>query len=437
MVWAPPPLVADVPDVGSEGRIEVFRIQGKEMDGEVVAYLFDAKPATEAVPLAEVAVEFEGENLVDHRSEDQRLEMEEVALVGERPADLAGLLEGTELDFDAPPQGVDVIELSGGDGVTREIGDEQPPAIPQQSFLGGGRSTLARLPFAHAPVLRRVGGGQTGGDETAWEPGACVPADPDLQIDPVSAGCPEEVAQFGSVARGERDAGRQAADPERLAGFDPVQGGQIEEAHVAHDEITWAAMVEDLVGEGLVGVTGVVKLRGEHVAAEQIGEQEALAAGGGDTTVAVVGEVPGVAFGHRNAVESSIRTRWKGASSSRSKTVRDLSLRRPWKTPRRKELEAGEKRLCIPCRLMVSDSNDPSCMARWLSEASPFVTDRSKARRNPPALNFRELRMMSFDFLAMASRSDRLREKLAPNMPILPEPPPDQAFSGINHYTTL
>ena len=76
-------------------------------------------------------------------------------------------------------------------------------------------------------------------------------------------------------------------------------------------------------------------------------------------------------------------------------------------------------------------------MARWLSEASPFVTDRIKARRNPPALNFRELRMMSFDFLAMASRSDRLREKLAPNMPILPEPPPDQAFSETNHYTTL
>ena len=160
------------------------------------------------------------EELVEEGGEDERLEMEEVTLVGERPADLAGLLEGAELDLDAPPQGVDVVEALRGNGSRRKVCDEEPPAVAQQPFHGRGGAALPRFAVAHAPVLLGVGMAEAGGYEAAGDAPPGVAADENGEVDAVATGALEEVAQLGALAGYERDAGGQTAD--RL---DDVCGG--------------------------------------------------------------------------------------------------------------------------------------------------------------------------------------------------------------------
>ena len=193
---------------------------------------------------------------------------------------------------------VDFVELRSAKGVGRNIGDEQTPTVAQQAFAGGGRSALPRFALAHAAVLGGVGRVEAGGDEAARDARAFVASDEHGSVDAVGGGLGEQVAEFDSVACGEGDAGGQPADPVRVTVFQLLEDAQVEEAHVAHDEVAAAAVVEDLVGEGLVGVPGVVEVAGEDVAAEQVAAQEALAAGGFDPSVAVVGEVDGIAPGH-------------------------------------------------------------------------------------------------------------------------------------------
>ena len=238
------------------------------------------------------------EELVEESAEDERLEMKEVALVGERPADLAGLLEGAELDLDAPPQGVDVVEALRGNGCRRKVCDEESPAVAQQPFLGRGGAAFPRFAVAHAPVLLGVGMAKAGGDEAARNAPSGVATDVNGDVDAVAAGVPEEVAQLDALAGDERHAGGQTADPEGFTGFDDMKSVKIEEAHVAHDQVSLAAVVEDFPSERLVGIAGVVEIGGEDVSAEEIGEEEAFATGSGGPPVAVVGEMPGVALCH-------------------------------------------------------------------------------------------------------------------------------------------
>ena len=60
----------------------------QEVDGEVVAELLDAEPRRAAVLPTEFLVKPESQDMIDHGGEDQGLEMEVVAFVGEGALDL-------------------------------------------------------------------------------------------------------------------------------------------------------------------------------------------------------------------------------------------------------------------------------------------------------------------------------------------------------------
>jgi len=96
----------------------------------------------------------------------------------------------------------------------------------------------------------------------------------------------------------QRCARRHSTDPERFTTPDQAQGFDAEEAHVPHDEITLAASIRSLESEGLVRLTGGMELEVEGSAVQQVEGEQALASSSFVSSVAIVGEINGVALRH-------------------------------------------------------------------------------------------------------------------------------------------
>ena len=78
------------------------------MDRHKIEYFLDADPSCIFLPLGEGEVDAHGEKLIQHGGEHHRLDMVVTTAVLEAVAEFAGLLEGTELDFDTPAKGIEV-----------------------------------------------------------------------------------------------------------------------------------------------------------------------------------------------------------------------------------------------------------------------------------------------------------------------------------------
>lgn len=268
------------------------------MNGKVVTDFLDADPPCEGLAFRQHGMSVHGEELIDHGGEDHRFNVMESAAVPEPVADSAGLLEGPELDLDAPAQRVEIGDLSRRSLVGLEIGDDDPPARSHEGFL---------LWLAAAPApgfgtdVAAVGGGafaiQADGDKTARQ---SAPTDHHRKVEKVAGRPLEDLVEFLAIQIGGRDTGGQAADPECFAAMDLREGVEAEEAHVANEEVIAAAEIDALEDEGLIGFAGGMELEVERLPGEQVSDEEALAAGCHLVPIAVVGEVWGIGFGHRD-----------------------------------------------------------------------------------------------------------------------------------------
>lgn len=124
------------------------------MDGKCIAELFDAYPSTENFPAREFGMNVNGEQLIQHGSKYHGLDMMVAAHVFESTAQLAALLEGAELDFNAPSQGIDVADFLCFEDVRIDVGDEDTPICTKQGLPVGGNSAALRLGFDVAAVCR-------------------------------------------------------------------------------------------------------------------------------------------------------------------------------------------------------------------------------------------------------------------------------------------
>lgn len=268
------------------------------MNGKVVTDLLDTDPPCEGLAFGQHGMSAHGEELIEHGGEDHRFNVMEAAAVPEPVADFAGLLEGPELDLDAPAQRVEIGGLLRGNLVGLEVGDDDPPARSHQGFL----FWLAAAPApGFGTDVAAVGGGafviQADGDKAARQSAA---TDHHRKIETVAGRPLEDPVESLAIEIGGRDTGGQAADPECFAAMDLREGVEAEEAHVANEEVIAAAETNALEDQGLIGFAGGMELEVERFPGEQVGDEEALAAGGHLVPVAVVGEVSGVGFGHRD-----------------------------------------------------------------------------------------------------------------------------------------
>ena len=178
-----------------------------------------------------------------------------------------------------------------------EIGDEDAPASSVQALFIRNDATALGLPLEKASVGGGLYRGQTKGNQTTAEP---LPSEPCGTINAVAFRRFEQFGQGRPVRGAKGDAGWQPADPESLAPANLAQRGDAKEAHVADQEIPFAAPVDTFEDEGLVSFTGGVELEIERLPIEQIDQQQALAASRCVAPVAIVGEVFGVALSHGN-----------------------------------------------------------------------------------------------------------------------------------------
>ena len=85
--------------------------------------------------------------------------MEGVAVPPNGLDELAGLLPGTEGDFDLPTDGVELEEIGSRHEILTDVGDEKIPGVTQQHVLAGLLAEFTRLfsspPAAFPGDLRR------------------------------------------------------------------------------------------------------------------------------------------------------------------------------------------------------------------------------------------------------------------------------------------
>ena len=239
-----------------------------------------------------------GQKLIQHGGEHHRLDVVVATAVPESVAEFAGLLEGTELDFDTPAKGIEVGDPGGRHLIGIEIGNEDAPPCPHKGFL-------LRLPAAAAlgigpemtPVGLRSCGIEADGDESAREGSA---AEDDGNIDEVARGGSEDLCDALPVEILGGNACRQTTDPECLTFLNHGERGQAEEAHVPYEKVTSVAEIGRFECQRLVCLTRCVELESEWFTGKQVGNEEALAACGHVVAVAIVGEEFGVRLGHGN-----------------------------------------------------------------------------------------------------------------------------------------
>lgn len=210
--------------------------------------------------------------------------------------ELAGLLHRPELDLDAPTDRVELVDLVGIDPVVPDVGDDETPPVLDETPLCGGHTSSLCIPVSSATVLLRLLGRQACCDEaTAMSP---VPPDPQIHVEALRGGFPEDLVEISSFPVEAGQAGGQSTDPERLAAFDLLESVQREVAPVPHHKVTGPAFRRQVEPDGLIGVACIVKAGTDGASGEPIRDEVDLAPRRLDLPVPIVGEVMGVALCH-------------------------------------------------------------------------------------------------------------------------------------------